>query len=167
MTLSDIDPGKQDPGKQDHEYYMQHAIELAREAAARDEVPVGAVLVEAGKIIGSGSNQPISANDPTAHAEILALRNGSQLKQNYRLPGTILYVTIEPCTMCIGALIHARVELLVFGAREPRAGAVISQQGLLDGAHYNHRMTYIEGVLAEQCSEIMQQFFKQKRLENN
>lgn len=157
-------PSNEELSNQDHEHWMQVALEYAREAAGRDEVPVGAVLVEAGKMIGFGSNQPISTNDPTAHAEIIAVRNASQFKQNYRLPGTILYVTIEPCTMCIGALIHARVDMLVFGAREPKAGAVVSHQVLLNESSYNHQLDYVEGVLAEQCSELMQQFFKTKRL---
>lgn len=157
-------PSKVELSNQEHEQWMQVALEYAREAVGIDEVPVGAVLVEAGEMIGFGSNQPISTNDPTAHAEIMALRNASQFKQNYRLPGTILYVTIEPCTMCIGALIHARVDMLVFGAREPRAGAVVSQQVLLNESSYNHQLDYVEGVLAEQCSELMQQFFKTKRL---
>ncbi len=155
---------KEELSNRDHEHWMQFALEYAREAAGNDEVPVGAVLVEAGEIIGFGANQPISANDPTAHAEIITLRNASQFKQNYRLPGTILYVTIEPCTMCVGAMIHARVDMLVFGARESRAGAVVSQQVLLNESYYNHRLDYVEGVLAEQCSELMQQFFKTKRL---
>jgi tRNA(adenine34) deaminase len=159
MTPSKINPDEK------HEYWMLAALEQAEIAASNNEVPIGAVLVdvESDESIGNGFNQPICANDPTAHAEIVALRSASQFKQNYRLPGTILYVTIEPCTMCIGALIHARVELLVFGAREPRAGAVVSQQALLNETYYNHRIDHIEGVLAGRCSELVQQFFKLKR----
>lgn len=147
-----------------HESWMQLALEQAQAAAGHGEIPIGAVLVEGEEIIGTGCNQPIEANDPTAHAEIMALRSASQFKQNYRLPGTILYVTIEPCTMCVGALIHARVDLLVFGAREPRAGAVVSQQKLLHELHYNHHLSHVEGVLADECSALLQNFFKAKRL---
>ena len=146
-----------------HERWMGEAIRQARIAAEQGEVPVGAVLIEAGKLIGSGFNQPIMRHDATAHAEIVALRAASASKQNYRLPATILYVTIEPCTMCVGALIHARVDLLVFGAREPRAGAVVSQNNLLDSQPYNHQLSYVEGVLAAQCSALVQAFFKAQR----
>lgn len=145
------------------EHWMQLALEQAQLAADSGEVPVGAVLVKDGELIASGFNQPISSCDPSAHAEIVVLRAAAKHLSNYRLPGTTLYVTIEPCTMCVGALIHARVERLVFGAPEPRAGAV----RLLDGAQFNHRI-YIEGgVLAEQCADIMQQFFRQKRVKAN
>ena len=147
----------------DHEHWMGKAILQARIAAEQGEVPVGAVLIEAGKLIGSGFNQPIMRHDATAHAEIVALRAASASQQNYRLPATTLYVTIEPCTMCVGALIHARVDLLVFGAREPRAGAVVSQNNLLDSQPYNHQLSYVEGVLAAQCSALVQAFFKAKR----
>lgn len=147
----------------DHEHWMREAILQATIAAEQGEVPVGAVLIEAGKLIGSGFNQPVMRHDATAHAEIIALRAASACKQNYRLPATTLYVTIEPCTMCVGALIHARVDLLVFGAREPRAGAVVSRQNLLDAQHYNHRLSYVEGVLVAQCSKLVQAFFKAKR----
>ena len=155
--------GDQKSALADHEHWMREAILQARMAAEHGEVPVGAVLVEAGKLIGSGFNQPIMRHDATAHAEIVALRAASACKQNYRLPATTLYVTIEPCTMCVGALIHARVGLLVFGAREPRAGAVVSQKNLLDAQHYNHKPGYVEGVLTAQCSELVQAFFKAKR----
>lgn len=147
-----------------HEHWMREALALARQAAAADEVPVGAILVEAGKIIGRGFNNPIQSNDPTAHAEIMALRSASLFKQNYRLPGTTLYVTIEPCTMCLGAMIHARVASLVFGAREPRAGAVLSRAAMLDSQHYNHQLSYLEGILGQECGELLSDFFKTKRL---
>jgi tRNA(adenine34) deaminase len=147
-----------------HEHWMREALDLARQAAALDEVPVGAILLQGEKVIGRGFNGPIQANDPTAHAEITALREAAQFKQNYRLPGTTLYVTIEPCSMCLGALMHARVETLVFGAREPRAGAVLSQGAMPDTAHYNHRLAYLEGVLAEECGALLTDFFKAKRL---
>ena len=146
-----------------HEYWMREALALARQAAAADEVPVGAILVEGEKIIGSGFNCPILSSDPTAHAEIMALRDAAKFKQNYRLPGTTLYVTIEPCTMCLGAMIHARVGSLVFGAREPRAGAVLSQPGMLDQQHYNHQLYYLEGILDQECGDLLSDFFKAKR----
>ena len=122
-----------------------------------------AVLVQDGQIIGEGYNQPISANDPTAHAEIMALRQAAGALGNYRLPGTTLYVTIEPCTMCAGALIHARVETLVFGAREPRAGSVVSQARLLEAGHFNHTVAVEEGVCSDECSALIQNFFQQQR----
>ena len=147
-----------------HERWMREALALARQAAAADEVPVGAILVEGEKIIGSGFNCPIQSSDPTAHAEIMALRNAATFKQNYRLPGTTLYVTIEPCTMCLGAMIHARVGSLVFGAREPRAGAVLSQPGMLAQQHYNHQLSYLEGILGQECGDLLSNFFKAKRV---
>jgi tRNA(adenine34) deaminase len=147
----------------EHERWMALALKQAAEAGAAGEVPVGAVLVADGELIGIGSNRPISAHDASAHAEICALRQASQIRQNYRLPGATLYVTIEPCTMCVGAMMHARVERLVFGAREPRAGAVVSQQSLLEANWFNHRMTYIEGILKEPCAALIQAFFRQRR----
>ena len=146
-----------------HEFWMRQALEQARLAAACDEVPVGAVLVADGELLAASHNQPISSRDPTAHAEILALRQASQIRQNYRLPGTTLYVTIEPCTMCVGALVHARVDLLVFGAREPRSGAVVSQQKLLDDSCLNHKVAFVEGILSDSCAEMMQNFFRARR----
>ena len=149
--------------QEQHEYWMGQAIEQARLAAANAEVPVGAVLVADGELLAAAHNQPIKSHDATAHAEILALRQGAKLRENYRLPGTTLYVTIEPCMMCVGALVHARVELLVFGAREPRAGAVVSRQKLLDDSTLNHRVRYLEGILAQSCGQIMQEFFRARR----
>ena len=146
-----------------HEHWMRRALALASKAELEGEVPVGAVLVEQGEIIGEGFNQPISGHDPTAHGEIVALRAAAALKNNYRLPGTTLYVTLEPCTMCVGAILHARVETLVFGAREPRAGAVVSQEQLADKTFFNHRVAVIEGVLGEQCGEILSRFFAARR----
>jgi tRNA(adenine34) deaminase len=148
---------------QDDIYWMQQALELARLAQARGEVPVGAIVVRDNKLLGSGYNQPISACDPTAHAEIVALRAAALHAANYRLPGATLYVTIEPCTMCVGALIHARVARVVFGASEPRAGAVCSSQQLLDLEVYNHRVNWCGGVLAEDCAGVMQDFFRSRR----
>ena len=145
------------------EYWMAQALSLAQQAATLDEVPVGAVLVFKDQIIGHGSNQPISSNDPTAHAEILALRAAALAVGNYRLPETTLYVTIEPCTMCVGALIHARVKRLVFGALEPKAGAVCSRFHLLDGTNFNHTIEYCQGVLAGDCGRLISDFFQQRR----
>lgn len=143
--------------------FMQRAMELARLAASQDEVPVGAVIVVDGEIIGEGYNQPISSNDPTAHAEIVALRDAAASVDNYRLPGATLYVTLEPCTMCVGAMVHARVERLVFGAREPRAGVVCSQGADLDRSFYNHRVSWDEGILAEESAALLQDFFRRRR----
>lgn len=146
------------------EQWMQQALALAREAAAHGEVPVGAVLVSAaGELLGSGFNHPIASHDPTAHAEIVALRMAARNQQNYRLPGSTLYVTIEPCTMCVGAMIHARVTRVVFGASEPRFGALVSQRRLLDTGQFNHFLQYQGGVLAEECGVLMREFFKVRR----
>lgn len=150
--------------QQRHEHWMSLALEQARLAGKMGEVPIGAIVVAGNQVIGSGFNHPITSHDPTAHAEICALRQSAQVSQNYRLPGTTLYVTIEPCTMCAGALIHARIENLVFGAREPRAGAIVSQQRLLDAHYFNHKVAYTEGVLKEQCSTLLQDFFQNRRL---
>ena len=149
-----------------HERWMREALILAEQAANADEVPVGAIVVQNGKIIGRGYNQPIRSCDATAHAEIVAIRSASKFCNNYRLPGTILYVTIEPCTMCLGAMIHARVDRLVFGATEPRAGAVVSQGSLIEASHFNHQLSFIDGVLAEDCSSLMQSFFRNRRKAN-
>ncbi len=147
----------------DDELWMRRALALADRAANEGEVPVGAVVVRDGQLLGEGWNQMIGASDPTAHAEVVALRDAAAHVGNYRLPGTTLYVTLEPCTLCIGAMIHARVERLVFGAREPRAGVVCSTGSLLDDSRYNHRVEWEEGVLAEQSSERLRAFFKARR----
>ena len=146
-----------------HERWMTLALKQAEAAAQAGEVPVGAVLIAEGKVLAEAHNRSIIAQDPTAHAEILALRAAAIRRQNYRLPRTTLYVTIEPCMMCVGALIHARIDQLVFGAREPRSGAVVSQQNLLDSASLNHKVRYREGVLAVECGNIMQGFFQSRR----
>ncbi|MDT8427278.1 MAG: tRNA adenosine(34) deaminase TadA [Pseudomonadales bacterium] len=146
-----------------HEYWMQQAFVLARQAGETGEVPVGAILVAGGKVLGRGANRPIAAHDPTAHAEILALREAALLRQNYRLPGSILYVTLEPCTMCLGAMIHARVQTLVFAAREPRFGAVVSQRQLLDQTAFNHQLQWQEGPLAAESAALLKEFFRQRR----
>ena len=142
---------------------MQRALKLGQQAGESGEVPVGAVVVKEGAVIGEGWNRPISDTDPSAHAEVIAMREASRHINNYRLTGSALYVTIEPCTMCIGAMIHARIERLVFGAYEPRAGAVKSQLQLLDSEHYNHRIAWSGGVLAEPCGQLISTFFRQKR----
>jgi tRNA(adenine34) deaminase len=143
--------------------WMAKALLLAEQAGAAGEVPVGAVLVKDGVAIGEGWNQPISTCDPTAHAEVIALRDAASRLENYRLPETTLYVTIEPCTMCVGAMLHARVGRVIYGAKEPRAGAVESQLQLADMTHYNHKMDVVGGVLAEECSQLISDFFRKKR----
>lgn len=149
----------------DDEYWMSRALVLAERAADCNEVPVGAVLVRNGEVVGEGYNQPISGHDPCGHAEIIALRQAAQRLENYRLPGTTLYVTIEPCAMCAGAIIHARVEQVVFAASEPKAGAVVSHVNLFDQPQMNHRVQWRGGVLAEQASELVQRFFTRRRAE--
>lgn len=146
-------------------HWMEHALQLAQRAADAGEVPVGAVVVLNGAIIGEGWNQPISGHDPTAHAEIMALREAAAKMANYRLAGATLYVTIEPCTMCAGAIIHARVKRVVFGASEPKAGAVISNALMFDQSWMNHWPEYTGGVMAEQCSDAISAFFRQRRFE--
>ena len=143
--------------------FMTKALELAAAAAAAGEVPVGAVVVRDGEVIGEGYNQQISSRDPSAHAEMVALRDAAAKVKNYRLPGASLYVTIEPCTMWAGAMIHARIERLVFGAREPRAGAVVSSASVLDNPGLNHRVSVTEGVLAVEAGKMMQNFFRARR----
>jgi len=145
------------------EYWMQKALALAEQAAASGEVPVGAVVVRDGKLIGEGCNGPIGRQDPTAHAEVLALRHAAETIGNYRMPRATLYVTIEPCTMCVGAMVHARIDRLVFGAREPKAGAVISQNTLLQHPAMNYVIDYSEGIRAEQCSRLISDFFAARR----
>lgn len=142
---------------------MREALRLAGVAAAHGEVPVGAVVVLDDVIIGRGYNRPITGVDPTAHAEIVAIRQAAAYTGNYRLTGASLHVTIEPCTMCAGALVHARIARLVFGAREPRAGAVVSTAQSLAAPGLNHRIEVVEGVLADQAQRLMQDFFKQRR----
>lgn len=143
--------------------YMQHALRLARRAGEAGEVPVGAVLVANGEVIGEGWNRVIAAADPTAHAEIVAVRDAAQRLGNYRLPDTTLYVTLEPCTMCVGSLIHARVGDLVFATREPRAGAVCSALRLLEAAPYNHGVVWREGPLGDDSATLLRAFFRARR----
>jgi len=143
--------------------WMRLAIEQAHQAESLGEVPVGAVLVIEGALIAAAFNAPISGCDPSAHAEIAVLRKAAELRKNYRLPFSTLYVTIEPCTMCMGAMIHSRVQRVVFGAREPRAGAVVSQLKLAGQPFYNHQIEVTEGVLADECGALVSTFFRAKR----
>ena len=142
---------------------MRQALAQAEEAAQVGEVPVGAVVVIGAEIVGRGFNRPVSSSDPTAHAEIVALRDAAQRLGNYRLPGSTLYVTVEPCTMCAGALVHARVASLVFGAPELRSGAVRSTAKVLENSALNHRVEVVSGVLAAQCADQLQRFFEARR----
>jgi tRNA(adenine34) deaminase len=145
------------------ERFMRVALEQALEGGSRGEVPVGAVVVLDDEIVGAGFNQPIGGQDPTAHAEIVALREAARRIGNYRLPGATLYVTIEPCQMCVGAMIHARVARLVFGAREPKAGAIESAMRAHEHPAVNHRLIATAGVLEDECREVIQRFFRDKR----
>jgi tRNA(adenine34) deaminase len=148
---------------EDDEHWMTQALSLAEKAAVLGEVPVGAVLVLDNKIIGEGWNQPIGTSDPTAHAEILALRQGAVHINNYRILNSTLYVTLEPCAMCAGAMIHARIQRLVFGASDPKTGAAGSVLNLLQHERLNHRVICKGNVLGEQCGELLQRFFKERR----
>ena len=145
------------------EYFMKAALKAAKKAWENGEVPVGAVLVKDDEIISTGKNSPITLNDPTAHAEIIALREGGEKLKNYRLIDTILYVTIEPCTMCMGAIMHARVKKLVFGTFDPRAGAAGSLFDFTIENKFNHNVEVKSGILESECRELIQDFFKQKR----
>lgn len=142
---------------------MREALDLADTAASVGEVPVGAVVVVDGQVVGRGHNQPISTHDPTAHAEVVALRHAARALENYRLPGATLYVTVEPCLMCLGAAIHARVATIVYGASEPRAGAVESSQRVWEHPSFNHKVTMVAGVLAGECRQRMRAFFLERR----
>lgn len=145
-------------------YWMHYALRLAAEGERQGEVPVGAVVVRENQLLGEGYNRPIGAKDPSAHAEILALRQAAAQVNNYRLPGATLYVTLEPCTMCVGAMVHARIARLVYGTLEPKAGAVVSQSRLLDSIFFNHRVAYCGGVLAADCQHQLSDFFRRRRL---
>lgn len=142
---------------------MRQALDLAKQAAEIEEVPVGAIVVVDGQVIGRGFNCPISTNDPTAHAEIVAIRDAAKTTGNYRLSGCDLYVTIEPCTMCLGAMLHARIKRVIFGALEPRAGAFASNPILMDADHFNHSIEWSGEVLEQDCSELIKGFFKDRR----
>jgi len=147
----------------EHDSFMRAALELAEEARRIDEVPVGAVVTIGGEIVGRGFNQPIAAQDPTAHAEIVALRDAAKRLGNYRLTGSTLYVTIEPCQMCVGAMVHARVDRLVYGAREPKAGAIESAMRAHEHPALNHRIVAVGGVLEDDCRAVIQGFFERRR----
>ena len=149
------------------ERWMRLALEQAGLAAANGEVPVGAVLVESDSLLAAAGNSPISLNDPTAHAEILALREAAAKKGNYRLPGATLYVTLEPCVMCMGAIIHARIGRLVFGALDPKTGAVQSCYMIGSDGVLNHTPAITSGVLGNDCSSILKDFFRARREGNN
>ena len=145
------------------ERFMRAALEEARRGSAAGEVPVGAVLVIGGDIVGRGFNQPIGSHDPTAHAEIVAMRDAARATGNYRLVGSTIYVTIEPCLMCVGAMVHARVATLVFGAPEPKAGAVVSSCRAHELPSLNHRIEVVGGVLEDDCRAVIQEFFRTRR----
>jgi tRNA(adenine34) deaminase len=147
----------------DDESYMRRALELARQAQRAGEVPVGAVLVHDDAIIAEGWNQPIRAHDPSAHAEMITLRAAGQALASYRLLDTTLYVTLEPCPMCAGAMVHARVRRLVFGAPDPRAGAAGSVFNLVQHPALNHRIEFSSGVLGEECGSLLREFFLARR----
>lgn len=143
--------------------FMQQALGLAARAAELGEVPVGALVVQDGEVIGEGFNQPITASDPSAHAEVVALRAAARHMNNYRLPGATLYVTIEPCTMCFGTLVHARIARLVYGAAEPRAGVVASQLQLAEQTFFNHKIQVEGGVMQDEAGALVKDFFQKRR----
>lgn len=147
----------------DDQHWMQRALELARHAEAEGEVPVGAVIVLDNEIIGEGWNHPISGQDATAHAEIMALRQACESQQNYRLPGADIYVTLEPCVMCAGALVHARIRRLVYATSEPKTGAAGSCVDVFSLPNLNHRLQCESGLLAEESSELLRTFFRARR----
>jgi tRNA(adenine34) deaminase len=150
--------------EQNDNYWMELALQQAQLAAEQGEVPVGAVLVDEGNnLLACGHNQPISANDPTAHAEVIALREAAKKLQNYRLVNSTLYVTLEPCVMCVGAMVHARVKRLVYGAVEYKTGAIESACQLLQTTSFNHSIEVSSGVLQEACATILSDFFAQRR----
>ena len=143
--------------------YMQQAIEQAQLAALTGEVPVGAILVRDGQVISKAFNKPITNHDPSAHAEMLALRQAAEAEQNYRLPGTTLYVTLEPCTMCAGAMLHARVDRIVYGAPDPKTGAAGSVVDVFASKQINHQTSVNGGIMADECGQLLKTFFKERR----
>ena len=143
---------------------MREALSEAARARALGEVPVGAVVVFGDQVIGKGCNQPITTDDPTAHAEVIALREAAASIKNYRLTGATLYVTVEPCLMCVGAMVHARIGLVVFGATEPKAGALVSATRAHELPSLNHKLEVLGGVMEDECRTVMQEFFKERRL---
>jgi tRNA(adenine34) deaminase len=151
---------------EDDAHWMRQALDLAHHSASLNEVPVGAVIVRDQHILGQGWNASVSTCDSTHHAEIAAIRSAGDLAQNYRLTGSTLYVTLEPCTMCFGAMIHARIGRVVFGTREPRAGVLVSQLKLSDATFYNHQIEVEGGLLADQSTQLLTQFFQARRSTN-
>ena len=147
----------------DHDAFMRLALAEAARAQAAGEVPIGAIVVLDARVIGTGFNQPIGAKDPTAHAEVVALRAASAALGNYRLTGATIYVTVEPCLMCVGAMVHARIGTVVYGATEPRSGAIVSMTSAHEFAGLNHRVEATGGVLEKECRAIIQEFFKARR----
>ncbi len=145
------------------EHFMQLALEQARLGALRGEVPVGAVVVQEGEVVGSGFNCPISTRDPSAHAEMVAIRAAAARLDNYRLPGSTLYVTLEPCSMCAGLIVHSRIARVVYGTTEPKAGVAVSRGQFFQQDFLNHRVLVEGGVLAEACSSLLSDFFKARR----
>ena len=143
--------------------WMRQALRLAKYAEEEGEVPVGAVIVRDNRLVSEGWNQPIKGHDPTAHAEIMALREAGKAESNYRLPGATLYVTLEPCVMCVGAITHARINRVVYGADDPRAGAAGSAFSLLGSDLFNHSLEVCNGILETECGEILKKFFKARR----
>lgn len=150
-------------GVLDHEAGMRMALEQARHGLDSGEVPVGAVVVLAGRLVGAGFNQPIGSHDPTAHAEVMALRAAAAAVGNYRLTGATLYVTVEPCLMCVGAMVHARIGTVVFGTAEPKSGAILSTVCAPELPGLNHRLEVVPGILEDECREVIQSFFRQRR----
>ena len=145
------------------DHWMRCALELARQAQDEDEVPVGALVILDNQIIGEGWNQPIGLHDPSAHAEIAALRDAARRRSNYRLPGATLYVTLEPCVMCVGAIMHARIARVVYGATDPKSGAAGGMFSLLGSDQFNHRVEITGGVLADDCGNLLRNFFQSRR----
>lgn len=143
---------------------MQYALQLAQKAANEDEVPVGAIIVKDNKIISEGWNQSIQNHDPSAHAEIMAIREAGKVLENYRLTATTMYVTLEPCSMCVGAMVHARIDRLVFGASDLKTGATGSAVNLIHNEIHNHKIEVIGGIMENECKQVLQLFFKEKRL---
>jgi tRNA(adenine34) deaminase len=146
-----------------YEAWMRRALTLAARAGAQGEVPVGAIVVVDGEVVGEGWNQPIATSDPTAHAEIVAMRAAATRVRNYRLTSATLVVTVEPCLMCVGAMIHARIGTVVYGATEPRAGALGSSMAAHEAPGLNHRLAVVGGVLADECRALMVEFFRERR----
>ena len=163
LAMKDGEEEMEEMQRESQEHYMRMALEEAEKALKEGEIPIGAVLISKGKVLARAHNMPIALNDPTAHAEILVLREAALKMGNYRLPNTSLYVTVEPCMMCSGALVQARVEHLIFGAFDPKAGACGSVYDIPSSPDILHKMTVISGILEEECRKIIQEFFKKKR----